>query len=219
MTEAKAKTDVKKKRRVPRHLTTSQKAEALALWRSGEVTLDELAKRFKKDRTTFLNLFNREGAQKGETKEKTEKKVQEAVESSIVSDSIILANRIRDTKEEHYKMAYGISRLTWDILSKAKREGIPIGSFAADMKTLQAAANVLKVAREERYAVLGISILDENDDKPLPDLVVQELTSEDIKRLNAEQAVSDEEMGGADIEVLGDEEIVVDENERVETNE
>lgn len=209
---------VEKKRRVARPLNAAQKAEAIALWKSGTVTLDDLAERFKKDRTTFLRLFKEEGVQKGETEAETKKKVEEAVEHAIVDDATVLATRIKDTKDEHYKMSAGLAKLTWNVIRQAAQEKRSPATYAGDMKALKDAAMTLKLVREERYAVLGINADDDNDDKPLPDLMIQELTAEDIKEMHRKSAQeSDDDLGINEIgdATLGDEEALDD---RVETD-
>lgn len=207
----------KKKTRV-RYLTASEKAEAIALWKSGTVTLDDLAKRFKKDRGTFVRLFKSSGVEKGETEVETRKKVAEAVTDVIINDATILAKRIKDTKEDHYRYVTGVSLLAWNVIVKAQRESRVPGTFAADMKALEMAMRVFKMSREEKYALLGINAEDDNDDKPLPDLVVQELSSDDIQRLHEQSLMADDELGLN--EELGDEELIAevldDEDERVE---
>lgn len=198
-----------KKPAVKRHLTASQKAEAIALWRAGEVTLDDLAKKFKKDRTTFVRLFDAAGVKKGEAKEETEKRVQEAVERAIVDDATVLANRVKETREDHYKYATGLAKLTWSIVVKTTQEGRAIGTAAADMKALQLASQVMKTVREERYAILNINNDADDEDRPLPDLVVQELTAEDIREMHRQQIMTVDELGIEDKE-LGDESLIDD---------
>ncbi|MDL2284440.1 hypothetical protein LJC19_04785 [Oxalobacter sp. OttesenSCG-928-P03] len=172
------------RKKPPRHMSAAQKAEAIALWESGNVTLDMLAKKFKKDKSTLMRLFQKEGAAKGSAEEETKQKVAEAVEKAIVSDATVLAERIRDTKEEHYKMASALARLTWGIIAEARKAGKPVATIATDMKALQAAAQILKTTREERYAVLGITSKDDDPDKPLPELVIKELDPDDIRKIS-----------------------------------
>lgn len=177
-------------------LTSTEKAEAIALWRAGSVTLDQLAEKFHRDRVTFLRLFNKEGVTKGEARDEHERKVAEAVETAAITDAATLATRIRETKEEHYKMAKAIAHATYKILAKAAQENRAVGTSLPDLKALQIASQTLKVAREERYAVLGMNEERRNEDTPMPDLVVQELTSDEIKQMHNQQISEDlDELG------------------------
>ncbi len=213
------KTPEKKRPRV-RHLTPAEKAEAIALWKAGTVTLDDLCVRFKKDRSTFWRLFKDAGVEKGEAKAEIEKKVSETVSSMVLDDAGVLAKRIKDTKEDHYRFVNGISKLAWNIIVTAQQEKRTPATYATDMKSLEMAMRVFKMSREEKYALLGISPDDENDDKPLPELRVQELTAQDIKELHERSLMADDELGLN--ETLGDEELIADvvdddeDNERVE---
>ena len=222
MTEEKTERPTRKFKTPPKHLTLVQKAEAIALWKAGSVTLDDLAKKFKKDPSTFARLFREGEIVKGSESEAIVRKVTEMVEQSIVTDSAILAQRIKETKEDHFKMARGVAKLTWSLLLSARQENRPMGLLAADMKALQSAAIIFKLTREESYAVLGIKNDDDNGDRPLPDLVVQELTAKDIKAMHAQKLMSDDELSGLKVSEFGDEELIPvigddeEENERVE---
>lgn len=213
------------KRKAPKRLTPAQKAEAIALWKAGSTTLDDLAKKFKKDRSTFVRLFKDTGTEKGATRAEAERKITEAVEASVVDDAILRANRTRETKEEHYKYARIVSTLTYSLIARAKQENRPYGSLLGDLKAIEVAARVFKITREEKYIALNIREDEEDDEKELPILSVQELTAQDIKRLHEQSLMADDELGLN--EELGDEELIVpgdndfgdeDTNERIEVD-
>lgn len=169
-----------------RFLTTSQRAEAIALWESGDVTYDVLVKRFGKSKAALRMLFTKNNVKYGSKKAETARAAKEAVNIALTGESSILAGRIRDTKEEHYRMASGIAKLTWKIMADAQNNNVAIGTRINDMKALQAAAQILKIVREERYAVLGLNEEVKEDDSPLPDLVVRELTVEQVRLMHSE---------------------------------
>ena len=164
-------------------LTPKQWAEAEALWESGEVTLDALAKKFSKDKSAFAKHFTKRGIVKGAKKEEHKKRVAEEVTRAAIDDATVLAARIRETKEEHYKMAAGLAKLTWAEILKAKQDGVPVATALNNLKSLETAMNVLKKAREERWAVLGLDRPDFVDEEGLPELVISELTAEQIEAL------------------------------------
>jgi hypothetical protein len=180
MTEPTKKPAAKAKKPV-RRLTVSQRAEAIALWEAGEITLEGLAKKYGKSRQAFIRLFDKEGVKKGSKSAETTKRVTDAVEAGLTDNAAETAKRIRDTKEEHYRMSSTLAKLTWKIIADAQTKGEAIGTKLNDMKALQMASNVLKTVREERYAVLGLNEKVHDDDTPLPDLVIRELTEEQIK--------------------------------------
>lgn len=80
----------KKKPKKPvtyRQLTVAQKAEAVALWRTGSVTLEELGKKYKKHPETLSRLFTRMGIEKGSGAAEAVRKVMATVEARTLSDT------------------------------------------------------------------------------------------------------------------------------------
>lgn len=168
-----------------RRLTKRQLAEAKALYESGAASLTDLAKKYDRHPQTFAQYFSKNGIRKGAKADKVAKKVEAAVEKQQINDAAIIAARIRETKEEHYKMASGLAKLTWAEILKAKQDGVPVGTAINNLKALESAMNVLKKAREERYSVLGLDRPDAVDENEVPELVISELTAEQIETLRA----------------------------------
>lgn len=177
-----------------KHLTAAQTAEAVSLWAAGNVTLEQLSEKYKKDRSTFVRLFNRMGVAKGEKAAEHSKKIAQEIEKGVVDDAAKIAERIRETKEDSYKLAKVIERLISNEIIDARQKNLPIASKAANIKTLVEAAKGLKMTREERYAILEIGA--DNADEEIPDLTVNELTAEEIKQIqqaSLEESKSDDD--------------------------
>lgn len=168
-----------------KRLTPKQWAEAEALWESGEVTLTDLVAKFGIHKTSFQKRFAERGIKKGAKKEEHARRVAEEVTKAAIDEATVLAARIRETKEEHYKMAAGLAKLTWAEILAAKQNGSPMAVALNNLKALDAAMAVLKKAREERYAVLGLDREDFVDEDGLPELVISELTADQIEALRA----------------------------------
>ena len=203
----------------PRNKKLSERdwAQATALWESGEITLPELAKKFDRHEQSFVQYFRRRGIQKGSKREKIMKKVEAQVEAQALNDAAIIAARIKETKEEHYKMASGLAKLTWAEILKAKQDGVPVGTAINNLKALESAMNVLKKAREERYSVLGLDRADATDDNEVPELLISELTADQIEALrsrNFQEIDAFTDVGVGDIEeVPEDDDDVVEEDD------
>lgn len=185
MTEKAEESTEKPKKGNRGRLSERDWAQATALWKSGEVTLEELAQRFDRHPQSFVKYFGRRGIKKGSDREKTMKKVESAVEKQALNDAAMIAARIKETKEEHYKMASGLAKLTWAEILKAKQDGVPVGTAINNLKALDTAMTVLKKAREERYSVLGLDRPDAIDENDVPELVISELTADQIEALRA----------------------------------
>ena len=164
-------------------MTEKEWRQATALWEAGEVTIEDLATKFDRHPQSFIKHFKKKGIVKGSKAEKLKAKVEEKVREDAANDAAIIAARIKETKEEHYKMATGLAKLTWAEILKAKQDGVPVGSVLNNLKALDTAMTMLKKAREERYAVLGLDRPDAIDENDVPELVIQELTAEQIAAL------------------------------------
>jgi transposase-like protein len=174
-------------RKVVRKLTPAQKAEAVALWRTGEVTLEDLASRFGKRRETFSRLFTEMGIKKGEAALEHQEKVAAEVEAKILTDANEMALKIARVKDEHFRMADALGKLVWQEIVIAKREKLPIHTLRGTMHTLQMASSTLANVRSELYKILQVEKFDEaEEDNDLPELQVTELSQEDIVELQKE---------------------------------
>jgi hypothetical protein len=166
-----------------KRLTPKQWAEAEALWASGEVTLGQLASKFGIAEQSIHRHMRQKGIEKGADAAKHKKKVAEAVTAAAVDDATILAGRIRETKEEHYKMSAAIAKLAWQEILTAKQNGSPVAVAMNNLKALDNAMNVMTKARIERWAVLGLDRADYVDEDGLPELLISELTADQIQEL------------------------------------
>lgn len=196
--------------KTPTRMTPRQWAEAEALWEAGEVTLDDLAARFDKDRSAFVRYFKKHGIVKGSRAAARKEEVKEAVAAAGIDEATVLANRIRETKEDHYKMSSALAKLVWAEVLTAKKDEKPFSAIKDNLKALDNAMNVLMKARMERFAILGLDKDDYVDEDGLPELVISELTAAQIEELRnrdeegleAGTAVIPDELD----EVTGDEE-------------
>jgi len=184
MTTAK-KTPAKPAVKPSSRLTPKQWAEAEALWESGEVTLDDLATKFSKHKSNFSRHFDKKGIKRGAKAEVHKKRVADAVTAAGVDDATVTASRIRETKEEHYKMASGLSKLIWAEILGAKSKEQPLSVATANLKALDIAATGLAKLRNERWAILGLDRSDYIDGDVIPELVISELTAAQIQELQA----------------------------------
>jgi hypothetical protein len=164
-------------------LTRKQWAEIEALWESGGVVYADLVKKYGKSVSTFDRHFRKHGIVKGAKAEATKKRIAEVVAREELNHAQVLAARITETKEEHYKMSAALARLAWAEVLDAKKNSRPMSTALNNLKALDAASNVLKKVREERFAVLGLDRTDSVDPDAIPELILTELTPEQIQKL------------------------------------
>lgn len=170
-------------KKVRKRLTPKQWAEAEALWAAGEFTKERLGAKFGVSAHAVFLHMQKKGIKKGAKAEEHKKKVAEAVTSAAVDDATITAARIRETKEEHYKMSAALAKMSFSEILEAKRSGSPVAVAMNNLKALDAAMTVLTKARMERWAVLGLDRPDAIDEDGLPELLISELTAEQIQEL------------------------------------
>ena len=198
--------------KTPARMTPRQWAEAEALWEAGEVTLDDLAARFGRDRSAFTRYFKKHAIVKGSKAAARKAEVKEAVAAAGIDEATVLANRIRETKEDHYKMSSALAKLVWAEVLTAKKDEKPFSSIKDNLKALDNAMNVLMKARSERFAILGLDKDDYVDEDGLPELVISELTAQQIEELRNRD---EEGLEAGTVAVIPDEnlEVVDDEEE------
>ncbi|MDV5203734.1 hypothetical protein [Acinetobacter baumannii] len=109
------------KRRYP---SASAWAEAEALWASGDVTQEDFAQESRGKRNfRFPSHEEAENHERGEAAKGTER-ISKQVAEDILSEGTVHSQRIKETKEEHYKMATGLARLTWNEIVTAKAKAV-----------------------------------------------------------------------------------------------
>jgi transcriptional regulator with XRE-family HTH domain len=176
-----------------KHLTPAQRAQCVHLFKAGKMTAEDLARRYGKARETIERLLRKSNAKFGEDVHKVEQKIQETLGKALVDEAAEIAQKVRDTNDEHYRMSTMLAKLTWSTLVEARQAKRAVGTTLQDMRALQSAANVLKITREERYAVLGQDREKPPGDQDIPSLVVSELTAEQIEKLRSGGLNIDEE--------------------------
>ncbi|UUZ75513.1 hypothetical protein LP414_27745 [Polaromonas sp. P1(28)-13] len=166
-----------------RQITAKEWINIETAWKSGTVTYLDLAKKYGRGVSTFERHFKKKKVVKGSDAEKIRAKVEEALEKAVITDATVQAARIKETKEEHYKMASAIARLTWNEILAAKKDSKPVAIALSNLKALDATMTILKKSREERYSVLGLDRPDAIDPDQVPELIISELTAEEVQEL------------------------------------
>lgn len=189
-------------------LNTKEKAEAAALWRSGAVTLDDLAKKFKKRPETFSRLFARMGIEKGSGEAAAIKKAEEAIAAKVGTDAEETLRRIAQVKDTHFKMSQSIAVMAFRDLQRAKAAELDIGKLKDAMSVYKLVSDVVGNSRKELFDILNVEKHERDGElDDLPDLTVRELTQGEVDMLSA--APEDDGMDtGADMLDLDDDDVI-----------
>lgn len=170
-------------------LTPKERAEAIALWESGSVTLEQLAKKYGKTVGTFAKLFAKAGVKRGSKAEAMEKKVAAELEKTATAEARIIADRIRETKNNAYRLASGIEKLIAFEINEAQKDKVHISTRKENVKTLKVMADTIAQTWNIRAAILNLD-KEDNDDHDLPELRISELTVEQIKKMVAQDSIN-----------------------------
>lgn len=164
-------------------LTDAQWAEAGTLWEVGDASLSQLAERFGAREETLSRGLKARGYEKGVKAAEHAEKVVEHVEKTLMDDAAKYAERVRETKEQHYRYSESIAKLVMAEIVKAQRADRPFSNAMDNIKALRQAATTLAITRGERWAVLGLD-KEQPDPDELPELLVSVLTAEQIAEIN-----------------------------------
>lgn len=191
-------------------LNTKEKAEAAALWRSGAVTLDDLAKKFKKRPETFSRLFARMGIEKGSGEAEAIKKAEAAIAAKVGTDAEETLRRIAQVKDTHFKMSQSIAVMAFRDLQRAKAAELDIGKLKDAMSVYKLVSDVVGNSRKELFEILNVEKHERDGElDDLPDLTVRELTQGEVDMLSA--TPEDDGMDtGADMLDLDDDDDVIE---------
>lgn len=175
-------------------LTPRQWGEAEMLYAAGDMSAAALAAKFSVNIRTIVEHMRKKGVKAGAKAAEAAKTAADAVERNLTEEAEILARRIKETRDQHYTMSANLGKLVWAEVLEARQAGVPIATRGANLKSLDIAISALKKVREERFAVLGLDRPDASDPAEIPELVVSELTAEQIEKIrNAQEADSDDE--------------------------
>lgn len=173
--------EVKEKRRYT-NIPVQTKRRIRAMYETGEYTIAQVAEEVKLDKTIVENYLKNHGIEKGKRSEEIQRAAMSKAQSMAEQEATLVASRIRETKEEHYKMAMGLAKLTWQEVVQCKQSKQPLGSIKENLKALESASNTLAKCRGERWAVLGLDKDNVGMDS-VPELVLTELTADQIEQI------------------------------------
>lgn len=196
MTEPVAQPAEEPKKRSKKLMVPPEKwAEVERAWANGKFgTVAGLAAHFELPEAKVKERLDRQGIKKGQSIDEYNRAVQAELEKRAVEDARLVAERIAETRDEHYKMAHAITKFTYQELIKCHQGKLPFAGAKQNLASLESAMKVLKMAREERFAVLGVGDGTETDhEQSTPELVINELTPEKIEELKSRSLPSEEE--------------------------
>ena len=180
------------KRRYKR-LTAEEWAKARAAWATGAITADELARSCGCSvRAIQLHMAKHEVA-----KGSAAAALASAAEARLLADALPseadLATRIRQTREGIYIDASTIQELVMSNVRLAQDPTTALGAVAA-LRALDLAATAIGRTQRLRWAALGLD-RDSPVSDELPELVIRELTADELTELRERHSREDAQAG------------------------
>jgi len=169
-----------------KHLTPREWAEIEELWMLGDITLNELGERYGVNPSYLSRKLAERGIKKGSKKGEAIERVREAVAAQQAEKTAETLRKIEETKKEHYEYARTLGKLAFTLVAQRVKAGQPISLAKDDIRTVKEAMIALQIARNERWAILGLD-KDDTQGEELTQLVIHEMTREEIEELRAHQ--------------------------------
>lgn len=191
-----------------KRLTPAEWERLKLLWEMGNHTLSKLSEEFGIRADTIQRRLSADSVQKGARAHEIAQESEDAVKDELAAQATEDLRRVHATKNDHYKWAEALAKLVMGEIVEAKNAKTAIGMRDANITTLGKAAKTLEVLRKERYALLN---LDKEDGDPddIPELLVAEMTEEQIKDLQASmRGVSSSPVDDLDLSALDNSDIV-----------
>lgn len=161
-------------------------AEIAAIWELGDATLQELSDKYGITRQGISRKMKELGIVRGSKSSQQLARVHEEVVKATGQDAKVIAQRMVDTKEDHYNHSNMLGKLAMNELALAKSEGRALATAEPNLKAIQRAMQVVKMVREEKWVVLGLDQI-EHEDEDLPELVIREMTQEEVRAIRDAQ--------------------------------
>jgi hypothetical protein len=156
-------------------------AEIAEYWETGQYTLKELSARYKISPESISQKMKKMGKVKGARAGEISKEITNVVRQEAVIPARVVAERLRDTREQHYEWSSNLTRMMMhQIAVTVVKDKKPISAIADDIRAYERALNALKVGREERFAALGVREDDSSQTQELQELPIREMTAEEV---------------------------------------
>jgi AraC-like DNA-binding protein len=163
-----------------RPLSPAQIAEAIRLYELGDVTMEDLAKRYKKSRRTFARIFSERGVKKGSASAEHAARVAEAVDAAALSDVAITAKRIKDSREQSYKLGDMMQKLVGLRVKQAREKGEDLALSRPFFQSIQDASKAIQIGQTIMNEALGLNDEKQESDE-IPELEIREMTADQIE--------------------------------------
>ncbi len=165
-------------------MTLTEWEEAEALYKTGAATAKDIAERFDQPIRTIYSHFAKKDIDYGSDVPREE--IAEAVKEEVIDTVTLKARRVTEVKERHFKFAKNIDILTMKSITDAVKDKKSLETIAGDLKSLELASKIFKNTRDGLWKILDLD-KDDGDEDELPELVIRDLTGQEIAAIRDKQ--------------------------------
>lgn len=170
-----------------RRMTEAEFAAASAHWEAGTHRLDELAEMYGVNPDSLKKRFFRAGVKRASRIEDATTATREAIRTKEDER----AEKAEQTRRERYDWARALGITTMKKIQETQKTGGRYVSILEDLKALNFALRNINISAEERWKALGLD-KDQLDSEELTELMVTELTADDLQRLQQGHDAADQ---------------------------
>jgi len=174
-----------------RRLTALQKIQAAAKYSLGGITVKQLAAEFKVSEDTMSRALKKMGVEKGSQQSLVEAKVAERLAKEAEATAADIAQKVKATNDETYRMLSAYQKLSAESVAKARSGSHAIGTTINDAKALEIHIRAVRLAHEGRLKALGVKDDGNGEREELPTLGIHEMDAEQIRAAREQQSNED----------------------------
>lgn len=168
-----------------KRLTPAEWEQVKLLWEYGNHTLADLSKQFGIRPDTIQRRLKDDNVEKGARAHEIQAAASDAVHEEIAKQAAENVKRITETRNDHYRYAEALARMTMAEIVSAKSAGAAFSTKDANIAALGKAAKTLEILRKERWVILGLD-REDGDPEDMDELMISELSPQQIEAMQAE---------------------------------
>jgi hypothetical protein len=168
-------------------------AAAVAAWRTGASTLEEIASGLGMSVRGVQYRLAKEGARKGEAIAEDARRIERETIEEAFGDQPDRLQRGKRARQSSLALADRIERAASSILTDIEAAPAMAASHAGSLRTLSLAAQLAERTFALKSSALGLSSND-LDPEELPQIVIRDLTEEELEAIRAGHGDDAEEL-------------------------
>ncbi|MET2951327.1 hypothetical protein ABXV18_24905 [Vibrio owensii] len=168
------------------------------MWRSGDYTLSELAKKFDTNEKSLRQRLYRDGIKKGQDAKLHDQAVSEVLQKETAKNAVETRNAIATLQKNHLSWLDQISKRALFITVQSAKEETPLGNFKDDIKALKDVSDILRSNYQTAAKILRVDDITELEEE-LPTFTVAEMTADDVAEIRDAQRQQLDELLTGDV--------------------